>query len=108
MRNPRISISDDLWAQARARAAGTNTTVSTVVESALSTYLANRGSGMTQGSVIPEFKGAIEDKDLAAGNIEVPIHGVEVKKDPVTGYREVRPAPKPVKKGRQRYDGDSW
>lgn len=99
MRNPRIYVNDDVWRMTRARAAGEGKSTSQVVEDALGSYLAGRGQGMTQGSVIPEFTGAVNQTDLT-GNLEVPLHGVEVRTDPVEGFQRVQPAPKPSAKKR--------
>lgn len=71
MRHPRISINDDVWAQARARAAGTNTTISTVVEDALKVYLERRRTDLT-----PNFTGAVAEPDLV---------GVETRRDKILG-----------------------
>jgi hypothetical protein len=95
VRNPRITINDTVWSQARAAAAGRNTTVSSVVEEALTTYLADRKSAIT-----PNFTGAVTPEDVALTGAEVKIHGVQTVKDPIQGWHEVRPVPKPSKRGR--------
>ena len=81
MRNPRISINDSVWSQVRGTAAAGNVTVSTVVETALQHYLEGRNTSMTSGSATPNFTGAVSEGDLVSGRVEVPLHGVQEKKD---------------------------
>lgn len=91
MRNPRITINDAVWNQVRARAAGTNVTVSTIVEEALDHYLANRGATISYGSVSPEFTGSV----VSNTGGESQVASTDSVKQTITGYREVKPVPRP-------------
>lgn len=95
MRNPRINVNDETWAKVRGTAAAQNTTVSSVVETALDQYLSNRYTSMMSGSLAPEFTGAVSSTTTTSHTLAETLStlapGVVIGK-------EFHPVPKPKKR----------